>query len=73
MTLARGQEAVPAVLKIDHTAKEGLFDEKRNRCLTREEEDQAYKVLNKTGTLPTGIVKRAKRIHYLDLAKRVIV
>ncbi len=63
VSVARGQETVPAVLKIDHIAKDGLFDEERNRYLTREEEDEAYKVLNNTSILPTGIVKRAKRIH----------
>lgn len=63
VTASRGQETIPAILKINHEIGEGLFNEERNQYLTPEEEDEARQVQNETGSLPLGIVTRERRIY----------
>lgn len=60
--VGRGGDNVPAILYIDETLGETLFDIIRNRYLTAEEEELASKVKVETGMLPEGVVMRPKRV-----------
>lgn len=58
----RNGEKIPAVLYIDEKVGSALFNVNKNRYLSFEEEEEAYKYQEERRFLPDGIVEREKRI-----------
>ena len=56
------RQNVPAIIEIDETLGESLFDTLRNRYLTANEEDDALQSESLGNGLPEGVVRRQKKI-----------
>lgn len=63
VSVARMGINVPARVDIDESFDEALFDSEKNRYLSLDEEEEALKTQLRTGSLPPGVVARAKRVY----------
>lgn len=61
--VSRDGTAIPAVIQIDRDLGVVLFDVERHRYLTRDEEADARESETSSGSLPSGVVERRKRLH----------
>lgn len=63
VTVSRNSLNIPARINVDELLGESLFDINKNRYLSAEEEEIALREQLLNGSLPKGIVTRAKRVH----------
>ena len=61
--ISRKGTAIPAVIEIDETLEDALFDINRNNYLSPIEVEEAQQYELENGGLPDGVIVRSKRIH----------